>query len=91
MFEKLRISFPKVDSNVIHMALECANLNEERARIFLSSLSSQNSEKYLPTLFSTDKDKLIVLACKATQTKSFIEIISGSPITIRRSDELKKE
>jgi hypothetical protein len=74
-----------VDSNVVNMALECADYDEERACIFLSSIpdSEEESLKQLSSEYTSS----INLVSKGIQTRSFIEVMPGSPMNIRKCDD----
>lgn len=88
MFRRLQEGFPKVDRTLINMAIECGGFNEEKARLFLNAMTPQDSEKYFPKDALPQGSPLVSRACRGTQTNAFLEIVSGTPIRIRRAQVL---
>ena len=66
------------------MALECANFDIEKARIFLNAMTPQDSEKYMPKVAGSKDYELVTLPCKGIQTGAFVEIMPGTPMNLRR-------
>ncbi|XP_053206758.1 uncharacterized protein LOC128390968 [Panonychus citri] len=89
IFEKLQADFPNVDRFLINMALESSAFNEERSRLFLNSMTPQDSDKYLPKDWSTGQSDEMTLQTKSTQTGGLIESTFGTPITKRKTDPIK--
>lgn len=81
VFKKLEELFPTVSRTLINMALESSGFNEERARVFLSAMTPQDSDKYLPTEFkSVSTSNFISGYCRGTQTNSLVHSFTGTPI-----------
>ncbi|RWS06299.1 hypothetical protein B4U79_02655 [Dinothrombium tinctorium] len=90
IYTRLEESFPKADRTLINMALECAAFDEEKARLFLTAMTPQDSEKYFPKDIGIQESMFITLACRGTQTNAFVETIAGTPITVRKFRDIRK-
>ncbi|CAG2112743.1 unnamed protein product [Medioppia subpectinata] len=90
LIKDLEEEFPQVGSTLINMALESSGFNQERARIFLSAMTPQDSSKYLPTdIKSVEMSPLVARYCRGTQTNSLLDTITGTPIKIAKRVAVK--
>lgn len=89
VFESLQTEFPNADRVLINMALESSSFNEDRARLFLNSMTPQDSEKYLPKDWTDSQATLTTLNTKSTQTGAFIASMLGTPIIKRKTNPEK--
>lgn len=90
MLKRLEEGFPDVNRTLINMALETSGFNEERAKVFLSAMTPQDSSKYFPSeLQSVLKSPLIARYCRGTQTNALVETIGGTPIKTAKTAAIK--
>ncbi|CAG2161972.1 unnamed protein product [Oppiella nova] len=90
MVKALEEEFPKVTSTLINMALETSGYSQERARVFLSAMTPQDSSKYFPTNIKTAvMSPLMARYCRGTQTNSILDTITGTPIKIAKTVAIK--
>ncbi len=90
MFKLLEDGFPNVNRTLINMALETSGFNEERARVFLSAMTPQDSSKYLPTdMKLADRSPLLSRYCRGTQTNALLDTMTGTPIKTAKTAAIK--
>ena len=81
VLKKLEEEFPKVNRTLINMALETSCFNHERAHVFLSAMTPQDSSKYFPSDIKTvEMSPLLARICRGTQTNALLDTITGTPI-----------
>jgi hypothetical protein len=90
VFKSLEEAFPNVTRTLINMALETSGFNQERARVFLSAMTPQDSSKYLPTdIKIAEKSPLLSRYCRGTQTNAILDTITGTPIKTAKTAATK--
>ena len=78
--KKLKEIFATVHDTLIDFAVECSGCDEERATFFLSSMTPQDSDAYLPKGLGSYYEIEITKPSVATQTGAFISVLPGSPV-----------
>lgn len=86
--KKMKAAFPAVDDVLIDFAVECAAYDEDRATLFLTSMTPQDSDCYLPKKIVCQSHSVPSTRTISTQTAAFVPVVLGSPVkNARKKDE----
>lgn len=89
--KKVKASFPNVDDVLVDFAIECSGYDEDRAILFLSSMTPQDSDAYLPKGPPSHWHPDVTAPTVATQTGEFISVVPGSPVKIATQKVREKD
>ena len=78
----MKAAFATVDDVLVDFAVECSAYDEERAVLFLSSMTPQDSDKYLPQNAPCHWVPDVTAPTVATQTGAFVSVTFGSPVKV---------
>ena len=82
LVKKTQQRFPDVSLTLIEHALDCSGYDEEKAALFLSAMTPENSESYFKKAFEVKIPTTRELPCVATQTKALVAVVLDVPVTV---------